>query len=109
MLRTLERIKEQEGKWPEIFYYQVDDGSENSNLDTLKICELLIARRVIDNIEITRLMVGNTHCNIDAFLGDIEKDKRFNNSNPAAVRRSHRGCFEERRNTHHHRRCICRS
>ena len=76
MLRTLERIKEMEGRLPETFYYQVDGGSENSNLATLGYCEFIVARRLVDKVVVTRLIVGHTHCDIDAFFGVIWKKIR---------------------------------
>jgi len=76
MLRTLERIKEMEGRLPETFYYQVDGGLKNSNLATLGYCEFIVARRLVDKVVVTRLIVGHTHCDIDAFFGVIWKKIR---------------------------------
>ena len=73
MLRTLERIKENEGKLPETFFYQVDGGAENANVVTLAMCELLVAKGIVKKLVLTRLLVGHTHCDIDAIFGVIWK------------------------------------
>jgi hypothetical protein len=59
------------GKLPDTIYYQIDGGSENTAKAVLYICELLIIRRVTKKIVITRLIVGHTHCDVDAVFGRI--------------------------------------
>jgi len=76
MLRTLERIKENEGKLPETFFYQVDGGAENANVVTLAMCELLVAKGIVKKLVLTRLLVGHTHCDMDAIFGVIRKKFR---------------------------------
>ena len=65
-----------EGKVPDTFFYQVDGGSENANLLTLGMCELIVALGITKRIVLTRLLVGHTHCDIDAIFGVIWKRVR---------------------------------
>jgi hypothetical protein len=64
------------GKLPETIFYQIDGGSENTAKAVMYFCELLIARRIVMRIVLTRLMVGHTHADIDAVFGQIWKRLR---------------------------------
>lgn len=54
------------GKLPEIVYHQIDGGSENANLTTIAIAELMVYRGLCKKVVLTRLPVGHTHEDIDA-------------------------------------------
>ena len=47
-------------------YYQIDGGSENTAKIMLGVAELLVARRIVGHLELTRIPVGHTHEDIDA-------------------------------------------
>lgn len=64
------------GRLPDTVYYQVDGGSENTAKSVLMMCELIVARRLCKRIVLTRLMVGHTHCDVDALFGRIWKKLR---------------------------------
>jgi len=49
------------GKYPEVWYIQVDGGSENANKTLLAALEFLIIKRIVRKIVLTRLPVGHTH------------------------------------------------
>jgi hypothetical protein len=61
---------------PDIIYIQIDGGSENTAKAVLWICELIISKRLCKKIILTRLMVGHTHCDIDAVFGRLWKHVR---------------------------------
>jgi hypothetical protein len=65
-LLQLERYYKENKCFPWIIYWQVDEGSENSNQYFLALCELLVALRIVREIRLTRLPVGHTHEDIDA-------------------------------------------
>ena len=52
-------------------YYQIDGGSENVAKVVFLICELLVARRLTKRVVLSRLMVGHTHCDVDAKFGQL--------------------------------------
>lgn len=56
---------------PETLYYQIDGGSENTARAVYFLCELIVARRLVKCIKLSRLMVGHTHCDIDAAFAKI--------------------------------------
>lgn len=70
-LLQLERRIATHGRLPDTIFYQVDGGSENANVVTLAICELLVAKRLTKRIYLTRLPVGHTHEDIDAKFGHL--------------------------------------
>jgi len=59
------------GKLPEVVFLQIDGGSENANQYLLGMCELLIAKRIIREIRVSRLVRGHTHEDIDGVFGHI--------------------------------------
>jgi hypothetical protein len=61
---------------PEILYLQLDGGSENANKWLLALLELLVAKRVVNEAWFSRLPVGHTHEDIDAYFGTIWKSFR---------------------------------
>ena len=72
LLRELERWRDNNnGNYPQIWYIQVDGGSENANKYVLAALEFLVIKRVVQKIIITRLPVGHTHEDIDACFGTI--------------------------------------
>lgn len=72
ILSQLEKFKRRNGgNYPETLYVQVDGGSENANSTLLATLELLVAKRIIKTIVMTRLPVGHTHADIDAVFGVI--------------------------------------
>lgn len=76
LLLTLEKIFQAEGHLPDTIYYQVDGGSENTAKTVIALCELIIARRLCKKLVLSRLMVGHTHCDVDAMFGRIWKRAR---------------------------------
>ena len=64
------------GSLPDVIYIQIDGGSENTAKAVLLICELIICKRLCKKIVLTRLMVGHTHCDIDAVFGRLWKHMR---------------------------------
>ena len=62
---------QREGNLPPTIYIQVDGGSENANIFFFAMAELLICKKMAKKIVITRLPVGHTHEDIDAFFGTI--------------------------------------
>jgi hypothetical protein len=79
ILLTLENILHEKGKLPDTFFYQIDGGSENTAKAVIFLCELLVAKRVVKKVVLTRLMVGHTHADIDADFGRIWHNIRVNN------------------------------
>ena len=75
-LLTLEDIIKSEGKLPDVVYYQIDGGSENTAKTVFGILELIIARRLTKKIILTRLLVGHTHADIDGVFGRLWKAVR---------------------------------
>lgn len=73
MLLTLENILNTEGKLPDTFFYQIDGGSENIAKAVIHTCELLVAKRIVKKVVLTRLMVGHTHADADADFAHIWK------------------------------------
>jgi hypothetical protein len=72
LLRELERWCDNNyDNYPQTWYIQVDGGSENANKYVLAALEFLVIKRVVQEIVLTRLPVGHTHEDIDAFFGTI--------------------------------------
>ena len=67
LLKSLEDVMRAEsGKLPDTVYIQIDGGSENTAKAVLAICELLIHKKLCKRIELTRLIPGHTHDDIDS-------------------------------------------
>lgn len=79
ILLTLENILHYQGKLPDTFFYQIDGGSENTAKAVIFLCELLVAKRVVKKVVLTRLMVGHTHADTDADFGRIWHNIRVTN------------------------------
>lgn len=77
LLLTLENLlkdvkeKDNMNQLPPTLFFQVDGGSENVAKVVFFVCELLVATGVLKKIVLSRLMVGHTHCDIDALFGRI--------------------------------------
>ena len=72
ILLTLEKLRsESEQRLPPTLFIQTDGGSENTAKVMIFFCELLVARGVFRKVVLSRLMVGQTHCDIDALFGRI--------------------------------------
>lgn len=65
-LLSLQNIRAKTGVLPETLYYQIDGGSENTAKAVYYLCELIVARRLVKCIKLCRLLVGHTHCDVDA-------------------------------------------
>ena len=59
-------------------YIQIDGGPENANTTLLGWLQLLVAKRIVPEILLTRLSVGHTHEDIDALFGHIWTSFRLN-------------------------------
>ncbi len=72
LLRELERWRDNNnGNYLQVWYIQVDGGSENANKYFLAALEFLFIKRLVQRIILTRLPVGHTHEDIDACFGTI--------------------------------------
>ena len=47
LLSELEAYYEENGRYPEEFYIQLDGGSENANQHVLALLELLVVKRIV--------------------------------------------------------------
>ena len=67
LLKSIEDVMlAEKGKLPDTVYVQIDGGSENTAKAVLAICELLIHKKLCKRIELTRLIPGHTHDDIDS-------------------------------------------
>ena len=76
LLLALEKVKRDEGRIPDVLYYQIDGGSENTAKAVFGICELIIAKKLAKQIVLSRLPVGHTHEDIDSKFALIWKRVR---------------------------------
>ncbi len=76
LLMALEKVKRDEGRVPDILYYQIDGGPENTGNAVLGIAELIIIRGLAKQVVLTRLPVGHTHEDIDSKFALIWKRVR---------------------------------
>lgn len=70
-LLALEKILRTEGRLPDTFYYQIDGGSENTAKAVIFLCELLVSKRLVKKVVLSRLLVGHTHADSDADFARI--------------------------------------
>lgn len=70
-LLSLQKVFALEHRLPDTLYYQIDGGSENTAKAVYYLCELLVARRLTKRVVLSRLLVGHTHCDVDAIFGKI--------------------------------------
>ena len=69
-LCELEDWVNRHGYYPETIFIQIDGASENENKALKAYCELIIARKLgVKELITTRLVVGHTHEDVDAFFG----------------------------------------
>jgi len=61
--------KANNGSLPSTVFYQMDGGPDNANRHVLAIAELLVARRLTRKVVVSRLLVGHSHCDLDAIFG----------------------------------------
>lgn len=73
LLLTLEEILRDKGKLPDTLTLQLDGGVENTAKVMLAVCELLVVMRLVQVIQISRLMVGHTHIDVDGYFGRLWK------------------------------------
>lgn len=76
MLLTLENIVRTDGCLPDTLFYQIDGGSENTAKAVHFLCELLVAKRIVKKVVLSRLMVGHTHADVDADFSRIRTNTR---------------------------------
>jgi hypothetical protein len=65
-LKALEATVADEGRIPDVVYYQSDGGSENTAHHVFGVTALLIAKGLTKKVVISRLPVGHTHEDIDS-------------------------------------------
>jgi hypothetical protein len=82
-LLSLEERLKKERKPPEVLFFQIDGGSENTAKSVIAMMELLVAQRLGFNIVLSRLPVGHTHEDIDAKFAKIWK--RIRNAHVLSV------------------------
>lgn len=58
ILARLEAYEERNGCYPEVLYVQVDGGSENANQYVLAALEMLVVKRLVREVQYTRLPTG---------------------------------------------------
>ena len=74
LLSSIEKMRNdpsQGGAIPDTLYLQIDGGAENTAKSMLGMCELLVARRIVKKIVLTRLPTGHSHEDIDAVFANI--------------------------------------
>jgi hypothetical protein len=75
--RTLLKVAESEERsqnWPAVFFIQVDGCvGDNKNRTVFGYCAWLVAQGHFNRVELSFLMVGHTHEDIDAIFGVLSK------------------------------------
>lgn len=51
---------------PDVFYYQVDGGNDNTATHVIGLAALVVAKGLTKKLVISRLKVGHTHEDIDS-------------------------------------------
>jgi hypothetical protein len=77
LLDQIRRYLKREGKFPRKLYLQFDGGAENANQTVLGWLQVLVAKRIVPEIILTRLPTGHTHDDIDALFGHIWRSYRL--------------------------------
>jgi hypothetical protein len=77
---------------PQIIYLQLDGGSENANKWVLVLLELIVSKRLVNEVWFSRLPVGHTHEDIDACFGTIWKSFR---NRPCLTLTAYKGVVEK--------------
>lgn len=77
-LKAVDAVYASEGTVPDVLYYQIDGGSENAASHVFGMCALLVAKKIVKKLVITRLPVGHTHEDIDSKFAFIWKRVRNN-------------------------------
>lgn len=95
ILSQLESFKFRHKCYPEKLYVQIDGGSENANQYLLAMMELLVVKRMVRLIYLTRLPTGHTHADIDACFAVIWKTFR---SSPCETLQEYKRMIEESMN-----------
>jgi hypothetical protein len=75
-LMDLELLYKKNKFLPKTVHFQIDGGSENVNRHTLGICEILVASRLIETLNVSRLPPGHTHEDIDAMFSIVSRHNR---------------------------------
>jgi hypothetical protein len=60
ILAQLESYRERTGHFPETLYVQIDGGAENANRFVFATMELLVVKRMVCNVVVTRLPAGKS-------------------------------------------------
>lgn len=58
IMAQLESYRERTGHFPDTLYVQVDGGAENANRFVYAAMELLVVKRMVRNVVVTRLPTG---------------------------------------------------
>jgi hypothetical protein len=58
ILSQLEAYRIRTGYYPETLYVQIDGGAENANKYVYAAMELLVVKRIVRNVYVTRLPTG---------------------------------------------------
>lgn len=71
LLLSLEDAARHKDGLPDTIFIQIDGGAENVSKSMIGMCELLVARKIVKRIVLSRLMVGHTHEDIDGRFAKI--------------------------------------
>lgn len=71
--RRFQRDRVSDRPSPSTLFIQFDGGSENFNRTSFAIMELLVSKRVFQQIYVSRLLVGHTHEDGDAKFGVLSR------------------------------------
>lgn len=71
LLLALEDAYRHKDGLPETVFIQIDGGPENVSKSMIAMCEILVARKIVKRIILSRLMVGHTHEDIDGRFAKI--------------------------------------
>lgn len=71
LLLALEDAYRHKDGLPDTVFIQIDGGVENIAKSMIGMCELLVARKIVKRVVLSRLMVGHTHEDIDGRFAKI--------------------------------------